>query len=66
MKKLLYFGHAYHKKTRSVGFLQDLLESRYEVHYFASDPTMPDDLSAMAELPVKEFDVLVVTCGFRA
>jgi hypothetical protein len=60
MKKLLYVGHAYHKKTKSVGFLQDLLEGEYEVHYFADDPRSPAGVSALESLPVKEFDVLVV------
>lgn len=60
MKKLLYVGHAYHKKTKSVGFLQELLESRYEVHYFADDPQSPARFEELAKLPVKEFDILVV------
>ena len=60
MKKLLYVGHAYHKKTKSVGFLQELFESRYEVHYFADDPQSPARFEELAKLPVKEFDLLVV------
>ena len=60
MKKLLYVGHAYHQKTKSVRFLLDLLENEYEVHYFAADPLQPAHLEELANIPVKEFDVLVV------
>lgn len=37
MKKLVYVGHEYHKKTKSVDFLLDLLSQRYDVTYTTFD-----------------------------
>ena len=59
MKKLLYIGHAYHKKTKSTVFLCQLFSEEYELSEFYLDPQLPDSYIGLDDLPVKDFDVLV-------
>ena len=38
MKTLLYIGHAFHNKTKSSQFIQDLLATKYEITKFDFNP----------------------------
>lgn len=60
MKKVLYVGHVYHKKTKSAGFVQELLKEKYELYYFYDDPQSAARFEELAELPVREFDMVVM------
>ena len=59
MKKLLYIGHAYHNKTKSTKFLQDILATKYEVEKFDFDP-YNDSFEIFEKLRGKKFDVVVI------
>lgn len=59
MKKLLYIGHAYHNKTKSTQFLQDIFKSEYEIVKFDYDP-YSDSENKFNELSNLEFDVVVL------
>ena len=60
MKKLLFIGHTYHKKTKSHVFLLDILHQGYEISECYLDPEMNLDNQVPNQLVGKEFDVLVV------
>ncbi|MBO7672688.1 glycosyltransferase [bacterium] len=59
MEKLLYIGHAYHNKTKSTEFLQDILAQRYEVEKFDFDPCK-DSFDVFKKLKGKKYDVVVI------
>ena len=59
MKKLLYIGHAYHNKTKSTQFLQDLFKTVYTVETFDFDP-YNDTYDIFNKLEGKTFDVVVI------
>ncbi|MCP5538049.1 MAG: glycosyltransferase [Akkermansiaceae bacterium] len=59
MNKLLFVGHAFHKKTRSSDFLVELLETQYEVSMRHVDPYSEDPYASLRGLEETHFDVLV-------
>ena len=59
MKKLLFIGHAFHNKTKSSQFIQDLLETKYEITKFFFDPYM-DTMEKFAQLKGQKFDIVVL------
>lgn len=58
MKKLLYIHHIYQNKTKSNHFLREMLQTQYEVDFFAFDPY--DKKFSFNELKNKKYDVLVL------
>lgn len=58
MKKILYIGHSYHKKTKSTQFLKDMLASQYEVDVFSYDPSK-EQLS-FKQLKKVKYDIVVL------
>ena len=59
MKKLLYVNHAFHNKTKSTNFLQEMLKTQYEVELFGFD-SYNDSFEKFSELDGKEFDTVVL------
>lgn len=59
MKKLLYVKHAFHNKTKSNNFLQEILKTQYEVEFFDFD-NYNDSFENFSELEGKEFDTVVL------
>ena len=59
MKKLLYVKHAFHNKTKSNNFLQEILKTQYEVEFFDFD-NYNDTFEKFSELDGKEFDTVVL------
>lgn len=59
-KKLLYIGHAHHRKTHSTDFLVELLSSEYEVSRFDLDPDDDKSYDKLRELPERDYDVVVI------
>lgn len=59
MKKLLFIGHEFHKKTKSTDFLQRLLAEKYEVEMFTFDP-YKDGFEVFEQLKGREFEVVVL------
>ena len=59
MKKLLFIGHAFHNKTKSSQFFQDLLASEYDVEKFDFDP-YSDSPELFAKLRGRHYDVVVL------
>lgn len=59
MKKLLYIGHAYHNKTKSSNFIQELLAERYEITKFDFDP-YSESFDKFKELNGKIFDNVIL------
>lgn len=60
MKKLLYVGHAYHNKTKSTDFLQEMFKQKYEVETFSFDPYHDDMNTRFLALKGKVYDVVVI------
>ncbi len=58
-KKLLYIGHAYHNKTKSSQFIQNLFNENYEVTKFDFDP-YSDSFDIFKSLNGENFDVVVL------
>lgn len=58
-KKLVYVGHEYHKKTKSVDFFIEILRQEYEVDYMTFDPET-NQINGDSEAFVKKYDVLVL------
>lgn len=56
MKDLLFIGHSYHQKTRSVHFLHDILRREYNLTFFYYDPYAHTD-EIYNSLPKKHYDV---------
>ena len=58
-KKLLYIGHPYHLKSRSIDFLKQALERSYDVEYLcaADDCSIPEE--SIVPLDGREFEVCV-------
>lgn len=59
-KKLLYIGHSYHNKTKSSQFLQDILQSAYDVEFCNVNPDENNPEANLDYLSNQEFDVLVL------
>ena len=59
MKKLLFIGFEFHKRTGSAEFLIRILESEYEVETCYVDLFKKDRWSVLSEVSSREFDVLV-------
>lgn len=59
MKKLLYVKHAFHNKTKSNDFLQDILKTEYEIEFFDFDNDN-DSLDKFSELSGREYDTVVL------
>ena len=59
MKKLLYVKHAFHNKTKSNDFLQEIIKTGYEIEFFDYDNDK-DTLKKFQELEGKEFDTVVL------
>lgn len=60
MKKLFFFGHTYHLKTKSSLFLLDLLKTEFEVTEFYMDPAKSYEYTNLASFQNQSYDVLVV------
>lgn len=58
MPSLLYIGHAYHKKTESTRFLQNILQTKYKLTEFCFDPYAEGN-NAFSSLKGLHFDVVV-------
>ena len=58
-KQLVYVGHEYHKKTKSVDFLIDIFRQNYEVEYMTYDMET-NQINGDKEAFEKEYDVLVL------
>ena len=59
MKKLLFIGHEFHKKTKSSDFLQKLLAEKYEVETFYINPYKISETD-FTHLAGKTFDLLIL------
>lgn len=59
MKKLLYVKHAFHNKTKSNDFLQEIIKTGYEIEFFDYDNDN-DTPEKFRELEGKEFDTVVL------
>ena len=59
MKTLLYIGHAFHNKTKSSQFIQDLLATKYEITKFDFNP-YKDSSKNFKQLAGKKYDVVVL------
>ena len=57
--KLLYIGHAFHNKTKSSLFVQNLLSEKYEVTKFDYDPHN-EGYDVFSRLNSQRFDVVVL------
>ena len=58
-KKLLYIGHAYHNKTKSSQFIQELLKTKYDITKYDFDP-YNDSFEIFKQLDGKRFDTVVL------
>lgn len=59
MKKLLYVKHAFHNKTKSNNFLQEILKIKYDVECFDFD-NETDSFEKFSELSGKEYEIVVL------
>ncbi len=59
MKKLLFIGHEFHKKTKSSDFLQKLLAEKYEVETFYINPYKISETD-FTHITGKTFDLLIL------
>lgn len=59
MKKLLYVKHAFHNKTKSNDFLQEILKTAYDIEFFDFDNDN-DDLDKFKELSGREYDTVIL------
>lgn len=59
MKKLLFVGHTYHKKTKSADFMKELLEQKYDITTFYFDP-FRDKWSVFEALNNQEYDIVLL------
>ncbi|MBQ8251044.1 MAG: glycosyltransferase family 4 protein [Alphaproteobacteria bacterium] len=59
MKKLLFIGHSYHKKTKSADFIINLLKGKYEIETFYFDP-YNDEANAFEQLKNKTVNNIVL------
>ena len=60
MKKLLFIGHEYHKKTRSSDFMQNIMAKYFDVEFFALDPYAGNIDEQLSPLKNKAYDVVVL------
>lgn len=58
MKKMLYIGHAFHKRTHSVDFLLEIFRKEYEISQLTMDPYVSDEIDCSG-LSERKFDLLV-------
>lgn len=58
MKKMLYIGHNYHLKTKSVRFFLDILEKEYEITFISFDP-YTKKYEGLEEAKKEVYDVLL-------
>lgn len=59
MKKLLFIGHEFHKKTKSSDFLQKLLAEKYEVETFYINPYKISETD-FTKITGKTFELLIL------
>ena len=59
MKKLIFIGHEFHKKTKSSDFLQKLLAEKYEVETFYINPYKISETD-FTHITGKTFDLLIL------
>lgn len=59
MKRLLYIGHEYHAKTKSVAFLLDILQQEYELEFCTVDPLLSTSVDGLSSIEQKTYDVLL-------
>ena len=59
MKKLLFIGHEFHKKTKSSDFLQKLLAEKYEVETFYINPYKISETD-FTQITGKTFELLIL------
>ena len=60
MKTLLFVDHAFHQKTNSTKFLQDLLKEKYFVEMCYVDPYTDNLDECFSKLNGKKYDVLII------
>lgn len=58
MKKMLYVGHSYHLKTKSVLFLIEILKKEYDINFISFDP-YTNSYDGLAEAQESNYDVLL-------
>ncbi len=58
-KSLLYIGHSYHNKTKSTGFLKELLETKYHLRVFDFNPD-EESYDKLQSVKNEFFDVVVL------
>lgn len=58
MKKMIYFGHSYHSKTRSIQFLIELLRQEYDISFVMYDPYRKI-YDGLEEAKKQEYDILL-------
>ena len=59
MKKLLFVGHEFHKKTKSCDFLFEILAKAYEVEKCFLDPYAESGDAPLKEFAGRKFDVVL-------
>ena len=59
MKKLLFIGHEFHKKTKSSDFMKELLAEKYDVESFYIDPYKISETD-FNQITGKTFDLLIL------
>ena len=60
MKKLLFIGHEYHKKTKSSDFMQNIMAKYFDIEFFALDPYAGNIDEQLIPLKNKVYDVVVL------
>lgn len=60
MKKLLFIGHEYHKKTKSSDFMQNIIAKDFDIEFFTMDPQKGDIDEQLSPLKNKTYDVVVL------
>lgn len=59
MKKLLFIGHEFHKKTKSSDFMKELLAEKYDVESFYIDPYKISETD-FTKITGKTFELLIL------
>ena len=59
MKKVLFIGHSYHRKTKSADFFLDIIKTKYDFETFYFDP-YNDDYIKFNDLNGLEFDIIIL------
>lgn len=60
MKKLLYFGHSYHHKTKSNQFLLDRIRGHFDISEIYFDPQNATEYDVLEKYKGSTFDIVVI------